>query len=142
MRTNVQIIGVVLNLFVLIGLHLYVNVLDKRSQTNSFILRDPQDLLLVVEAIVRLAVHHLDDFVLLRFIIIIYLLRIRPMRYIQILKAWGFVIVLQSSFQLLLQLVPRKFVAIGQGGDCYFVTHFLPMLKFRLSLETIANCIR
>ena len=98
MRTNFQIIGVVLNLFVLIGLHLYVNVLDERSQTNSFILRDPQDLLLVVEAIVRLAVHHLDDFVLLRFIIIIYLLRIRPMRYIQILKAWGFVIVLQSSF--------------------------------------------
>ena len=82
-----------MDLFILVGLHLNVDVLDQGSQADCLVLGHPQDFFRVVEAVVRLTVHELDDFLLLSLAIVIYLLRIRPVRYIQILKAGSLIVV-------------------------------------------------
>ena len=97
---------------ILVGLHLNVDILDQGPQADCFVLGYPKDFLWVVEAVVRLTLHELNYFFLLSLVIVIYLLRIRPVRYIQILKAGSLVVVFQSSLELLLKLVPREFVTI------------------------------
>lgn len=78
---------------ILISLHLNIDVLDKGSQADCLVLGHPQDFFRVVEAVVRLTLHELNYFFLLSLAIVIYLLRIRPIRYIQILKAGSLVVV-------------------------------------------------
>ena len=97
---------------ILVGLHLNVDVLDQGPQADCLVLGHPKDFFRVVEAVVRLTLHELNDFFLLSLAIVIYLLRIRPIRYIQILKAWGLVVIFKSGLQLLLELVPREFVTV------------------------------